>query len=147
MSWPTPKPVSERLASKYVVDESGCWLWTATRDARGYGKVSREGRMALAHRVSYELHVGPIPDGLTLDHLCRVRHCVNPAHLEPVAHAENVRRGAAVQTHCRKGHPFDEANTHIDKRGWRECRACHRLSTARRRALLDMARSAQKVAA
>ncbi len=93
-----------------------------------------------AHRFAYELLVGPIPDGLVIDHLCRVRHCVNPAHMEPVTRWENTLRGgsfsavAARQTHCVNGHPFDEENTHVDRRGFRRCRACNR-ERLRRRAM------------
>lgn len=85
-----------------------------------------------AHRVVYEELVGPIPDGLMLDHLCRVRHCVNPEHLEPVTNRENVLRGeghsakAARATHCLKGHPYAGENLRILSNGWRRCRACHR---------------------
>jgi HNH endonuclease len=73
--------------------ETGCWLWQGALHSAGYGFLSVGGRNQLAHRVAYRLFVGPIPDGLELDHLCRVKHCVNPAHLEPVTTAENLRRG------------------------------------------------------
>lgn len=81
--------------SSYVVDENGCWLWQGCLNVRGYGQLGKGSRAA--HRVFYERHVGPIPEGLTIDHLCRVRHCVNPAHMEPVTVAENVRRGSAAK--------------------------------------------------
>ena len=82
--------------------------------------------MALAHRVAYELQVGPIPVGLQLDHLCRVRSCVNPAHLEPVTSAENTRRGLrAMKTHCPQGHPYAGENLLIRPTGQRRCRTCH----------------------
>ena len=71
----------------------GCWLWRGKCLASGYGYLSVEGQTTFAHRVSYEYHVGPIPEGLHIDHLCRVRNCVNPEHLEPVTHKENHRRG------------------------------------------------------
>jgi hypothetical protein len=71
-----------------------CWEWTSARTPSGYARVKRQGRDSQAHRVAYEVHVGPIPDGLELDHLCRNRGCVRPDHLEPVTHAENMRRGA-----------------------------------------------------
>lgn len=131
---PKPTPVRDRFQDKYEVNESGCWIWVACLDVKGYGRVSVGGRMKLAHRVSYALHIGPIPEGLTLDHLCRVPRCVNPAHLEPVTHAENMHRGErARKTHCKKGRPFDEANTYFGVGDRRECRACHRDSSARRR--------------
>lgn len=82
-----------RLRQRYVEDESGCWLWVGECNDNGYGRFSVKGRKVYAHRSSYEIHVGPIPEGLHIDHLCRVRNCVNPEHLEPVTRSENVRRG------------------------------------------------------
>lgn len=82
-----------------------------------------------AHRVAYEEIMGPVPEGLELDHLCRTRSCVNPSHLEPVTHRENMNRGDVAtrrKTHCPKGHPYDEENTGIYN-GYRNCRACARL--------------------
>lgn len=77
------------------VDQSGdCWLWTAHVNADGYGVFRFDGQMGGAHRFAWRLLVGEVPDGMELDHLCRVRHCVNPAHMEVVTHAENVRRSA-----------------------------------------------------
>lgn len=113
--------------------ETNCWLWTGTIRSGGYGRWPGE-KGSLAHRVSYELHRGPIPAGMQIDHLCRIRHCVNPDHLEPVTHAQNARRGAfATKTHCSNGHPYDAENTYIDKTGSRKCRACDRESYWRRR--------------
>ncbi len=115
-----------------VAKSDGCWTWQAAKVGSGYGRVHWGGWVQQAHRVAYELLVGPIPDGLHLDHLCRNPGCVNPAHLEPVTPGENVLRGVGVSavhanaTHCHKGHLFDEANTYIDPNGWRRCRACHR---------------------
>ncbi len=118
-----------------------CWLWRAGKDHLGYGQIRRDGSHAKAHRVAYDLLVGPIPDGLELDHLCRVRNCVNPAHLEPVTHAENVRRGLSGQrqrakTHCPAGHPYDAENTYVAPRGDRGCRACRMASKRRYEARL-----------
>lgn len=110
---------------------AGCWEWTGKRVNWGYGVVSWEGRFRAAHRVAYELAVGPIPPGLTIDHLCRNRLCCRPEHLEAVTNIENVMRGngpAAVnarKTHCPKGHPYDAANTARRSNGDRHCRACY----------------------
>lgn len=129
--------VEERFWAK--VQRGGpteCWLWTASRsDGYGHFHVSRA-RMP-AHRYAYELLVGPIPEGLILDHLCRVRHCVNPAHLEPVTSAENTLRGYGMparnarKTHCKYGHEFTPENTRRTRLG-RECRTCRRLYEKRR---------------
>ena len=128
--------VADRFWAK--ADKSGeCWLWTASRTKKGYGQFKAE-HMVYAHRFAYELLVGPIPDGLTIDHLCRVRHCVNPDHMEPVSNRVNVLRGDAVsalnvqKTHCPQGHPYDEANTRL-YRGSRYCRTCKRASNRTRR--------------
>lgn len=122
------------------VDKSGeCWEWGGYRNEDGYGQIKVEGRMQGAHRVVYEHEIGPIPEGLELDHLCKNRACVNPAHLEPVTGRVNILRGEgfgavnARKTYCIHGHPFDKANTHIDSRGRRNCRACHRERMRRKR--------------
>ncbi len=117
---------------------SPCVLWQGARNNNGYGVRTVCQRQVLAHRYAYEMERGPIPDGLELDHLCRVRECVNPAHLEPVTHAENMRRSAPAQkTHCQRGHEFSDENTRIAPNGRRICRACRRewqrRDTARRK--------------
>jgi transcriptional regulator with XRE-family HTH domain len=86
------RPLEERLAEKSSVDANGCWIWLGRINSAGYGEIKYRERRLKAHRVSYEHHVGPIPDGLDLDHLCRVRPCVNPEHLEPVTRRENIQR-------------------------------------------------------
>lgn len=86
------RTVLERFESKYFVAPDGCWLWTASVNAQGYGQFSIDRKSYRAPRVSYELYVGTIPDGLHIDHLCRQPSCVNPHHLEPVTQAENNRR-------------------------------------------------------
>lgn len=113
----------------------GCWLWTASCVADGYGQFNKGSKqMVRAHRFAYEACVGPIPDGLTLDHLCRVRGCVNPAHLEPVSMRVNIMRGQssgavnARKTHCIHGHEFTPENTQTSQsRGWRRCLTCFRV--------------------
>jgi hypothetical protein len=116
---------------------TGCWLWTEGDNGRGYGRVCRDNRMRQAHRVFYELLIGPIPEGHELDHTCRVTFCVNPAHLEPVLHKINVQRGVTgivcgerqrSKTHCLRGHEYSGPNTIISKLGRRSCRECRRLS-------------------
>mgnify|MGYP003545069282 CR=1 FL=1 len=127
----------QRFESKYAEVESGCWQWTAADDGHGYGAFYYEGRMVKAHRFSYEFHVGPIPDGLSLDHLCRNRRCVNPQHLEPVTRGENVLRGISIsasnarKTECMHGHPFNDENTYIRPDGNRDCKACKKAAKSR----------------
>lgn len=126
----------ERIKSKIAIKESGCWEWTGSRNTKGYGYFSRLGHNILAHRAVYELLASPIPNGLEIDHQCRNPPCVNPAHLEPVTHRENIVRGInpaathARQTHCVHGHEFNTQNTYIDPRGKRQCRACLNAATA-----------------
>lgn len=128
-------PPRDRFA-RYVQRGDECWEWTGARNAYGYGVFKLDGRVVMAHRFSYEAEVGLIPDGLQLDHLCRVRHCVNPAHLEPVTSRENLLRGStitaanAAKTHCKRGHEFTPENTYVDKKGRRDCRACRRVDPA-----------------
>lgn len=124
-----------RFWSKISVDPTtGCWHWRAHVLPTGYGMFKLDGKMRRAHRVAYELFVGEVPEGLELDHTCKTRDCVNPSHLEPVTHLENMRRGHnATKTHCPHGHPYDEENTYRDAQGRRYCRACNR-AAARRRA-------------
>lgn len=106
-----------------------CWLWTGSIRPNGYGKLTTPDATLSAHRAVYEMVRGPIPPGLDLDHLCRVRHCVNPAHLEPVTRRENLLRGATIpaahasREQCRKGHPLDGFKR---TEGARYCKTCHR---------------------
>jgi hypothetical protein len=123
---------------RFVSEDGECWMWTGTKN-RGYGQFRLvEGRV-YAHRWAYEFFRGPIPDGLTLDHLCRNRACVNPDHLEPVTMRVNLLRCDAVSTqyvgitHCKDGHEFTEANTIRVPKG-RSCRACANRRSAEYRA-------------
>lgn len=122
-------PQIERLMAKVEKTDAGCWLFTGALSPAGYGVVSAgrrsESGERLAHRVAYINFVGPIPEGMEIDHVCSVRNCTRPDHLQVVSHRENVQRtnerGRAVfwnkaKTHCPKGHPYDEANTF-----WRKC--------------------------
>ena len=109
---------------------TGCWIWTGSFAGSGYPTISVGGRKQAGHRVAYEAFIGPIPEGLELDHLCSTPTCVNPAHLEPVTHTENVLRGrsfAAVnarKSHCVNGHLYDARNTYRRPNGRRDCRVC-----------------------
>lgn len=123
----------EIVWSKFVILSNGCWQWTGGVRPNRYGRQRVNNVTYQVHRLAYELAVGPIPDGLHLDHLCRNTLCINPLHLEPVTCRENLMRGigpASVnskKTHCNHGHPFDEINTSIKRNGHRRCRACERL--------------------
>lgn len=134
------KSMRERVVDRIHVDGTGCWLWTGERNNAGYGvvdarnRVDGTGRPLRAHRVVYEMLIGPIPAGLVIDHLCRVPLCVNPAHLEPVTDRINALRGIgiaavnAAKTHCIHGHEFTPENTRFRSNGSRNCRACDRFS-------------------
>ena len=148
-----------RFTAKIKIDPSGCWHWTGARvkptasrpNGGGYGFFRADGRSQLAHRVSYAHHVGPIPEGMTIDHTCHKadgscpgggrdcmhRRCVNPAHLEAVTQRVNNGRGMgtsadnARKTECVSGHPFSAENTYVTKTGARHCRTCRRERTQR----------------
>lgn len=117
----------------------GCWVWTGSTGPNGYGKLSRNrGWNGLAHRVAYSLVHGGIPEGLVIDHLCRNRACINPAHLEAVTFNENVRRGArnygGVRTRCKYGHDITVAENLITlSNGTHRCRLCKHLDDAHQR--------------
>ena len=123
----------ERLMALVEKAEGGCWEWLGGKTSGGYGHWAIGERGVMAHRAAYELLRGPISSGLTLDHLCRNRACVNPDHLDPVPIGENLRRGDTLnarniaKSHCKRGHPFDGQNTYVFGNGFRQCKACARM--------------------
>ncbi len=140
-AWLRHPSLPARFWNKVEVSDAGCWEWTAARDPWGYGKfaLKPERGTVFAHRLAYESLVGHIPPGLTIDHLCRVRNCVNPAHMEPVTVRVNTLRGDsphainARKTHCIHGHEFTEQNTYFDGRR-RQCRRCNAARARRSKA-------------
>lgn len=129
---------AQRLMSHVRIDLDGCWRWTGARKASGYGQTNLDGVGMNAHRAAYIVWRGPVPQSLEIDHLCRVRECVNPDHLEAVTHAVNVRRGTHVQgSHCVNGHPRTPENAvwvSDKERGQRRrCRPCDQARESRRR--------------
>lgn len=129
---PVKKADIERFVSRLADADNGCIIWTGGKTLGGYGMFAAstaksDEKKVMAHRWSYEHYVGPIPDGYDIDHLCRVRACVNPDHLEPVTRAENIRRAAAVKTQCPAGHDFTTWNTYIRPgTTQRKCKTCAR---------------------
>lgn len=115
----------------YVIDEQGCWIWQGTLEHHGYGQLRRHGRRMKAHRYAYALHIGPVPAGATVDHLCFQPSCVNPAHLQLLSHAENCSRKQSLTAEtCARGHLWTEENTGLCPRGHRTeryCRTCRRM--------------------
>lgn len=135
---PKARPLRERLYERTAILPDGCVLWTGYLNENGYGQVGRGphgGGLILAHVASWQLTYGPVPDGLELDHLCCVRACIAPAHLEPVTHAENMRRArehqlAARDGLCPNGHVYDS----VRPNGNRRCLTCARDENRRSRA-------------
>lgn len=126
--------------------ETGCWLWRKHIIWNGYGQFYADGKLWRAHRWSWEFYRGKIPDGMHVDHLCRVRHCVNPDHLRIVTNAENVLCGIgwtaqnARKTHCIRGHEFTKENTlerGTEKNRWRVCITCRNSYRERRKSKLN----------
>jgi hypothetical protein len=142
-----------KYSDDYIEGEGGCWIWQRALLKNGYGAIKRDGYRGVAHRWYYERYVGPIPAGLEIDHLCRKRACVNPAHLEPVTREENIRRGAATRltqvqadeilasagTYAEIGKRFGVTATHVGQiknaRSWANGRT--RLRPGHRRLLTD----------
>lgn len=126
----TPDLLPTKFSAQLVVDESGCWRWTGPRTRKGYGIGYIPGTPERpVHRITYHLLVGPIPQGMEVDHLCRVTDCCNPSHLEAVTPQENRRRALNAperRTHCPQGHPYAGANLYTYADGRRACRACLR---------------------
>jgi hypothetical protein len=147
-------PLSRRFTHQVSVGHpGGCWLWIGSRRGKGYGRTFANGHIVLAHRVAYELFVGPIPEAMVIDHLCRNPSCVNPDHLEAVTMRENTLRGVgpsavnAAKASCRRGHPLDDANVYVSG-GRRHCRACrHARGAADQRAFRARRRAAEQVPA
>lgn len=129
-------PAVERIPY-YVNADGDCWEWNGARDPAGYGQLTYRKRSWKAHRWVWTTLVGPIPEGLTIDHLCRNPGCVNPDHLEPVTQQVNTLRGYGMggrharKTHCHRGHPFNDENTYVFPDGRRDCRTCRAASRRR----------------
>lgn len=124
--------IKEIVAARVQVDANGCWLWQRALSSHGYGSMIIARKQFRAHRLAYEAYRGPIPAGLVLDHLCRVKQCCNPEHLEAVTQRENTRRGSNFigafmnATHCKQGHPLSGANIYVYKDGKRRCQLCRK---------------------
>lgn len=137
-----PQDETRRFFAKVHKQPGGCWVWTAAKGHHGYGRFwsSSRGRTVQAHRWSYEEATGAtVPFGRELDHLCRNPGCVNPDHLEPVTHRENLLRGTGVvaqcarRTHCVNGHEYNEENTYVRPNGGRACKECNRRTSQKYR--------------
>lgn len=133
----------DRMASKFINNpNNGCWEWVASK-SNGYGRFWYKNKLEYAHRISHFIHIGPIPDGLTIDHLCKNPPCINPKHLEVVTQRVNsIERGTsppaqnAKKTHCIRGHEFTDENTYLYKhrdKPKRSCKECQHLRYLKRK--------------
>ena len=126
----TTTPIEKVISTHIEKIPSGCWNWTGSRNRGGYGRFTKKYGTTLAHRIVYEALKGPIPKGLTIDHLCRNKRCVNPEHLEPVTVRENILRGYGPvamnkrKTHCLRGHAYSPENTKDNGPNKRRCVIC-----------------------
>lgn len=124
------------ITERVTIDDNGCWLWIGAKNSAGYAVALRKPKTTSLHirmhRKSYELYKGEIPEGLVIDHLCRVRHCINPDHLEPVTIKENTLRSPLVNKKhdkfCLHGHEYTPETTFMRKTGIRNCRTCKNIS-------------------
>lgn len=148
--FPSYRTASENFAARYEIADDGCWNWIGGTNGKDYGVFNWRGKTSPAHRWGWRLFVGPVPDDWHVDHLCRNPRCVNPDHLEPVPAAENQRRripatgsrsGQGKKTHCKRGHPFDGANTLLNSQGRRVCRLCRQMQKAARGSVLEQERA------
>jgi hypothetical protein len=123
-----------RLMNSIYETENSCWQWSGYISPSGYSRITINKKHIPTHRLSYEVFVDEIPNGLVIDHLCRNRACINPDHLEPVTIGENVKRGVLAKTLCKQGHKFDKQNTYIRlDTGHRICRKCSYINLWNRR--------------
>lgn len=126
-----PEEVRWRIRSNSLIHPSGCWLWKGSRDRDGYGRM---GKARAVHREAYRAWIGPIPEGMTVDHLCFTPHCTNPTHLQLLPNKENAgRHRVSVTTHCTRGHELTPENTRVMPNGRKRCRHCTRVSERNRR--------------
>lgn len=129
------KKLAERFLNSFIKDEfTGCWNWNRRLKKTGYGRFVVQVIEDYAHRVAYKLIVGEIPKGLSLDHLCQNKKCVNPDHLEPVTPTENTRRASVEYKICKRGHPKTPENVQRTKTGKENCKLCKKMHTQKTRA-------------
>lgn len=138
----------KQIKQRWLIDETtGCWIWLLSKTRDGYGQSwdSELRIVRCAHIINYEKEHGPVPNGLELNHTCKNRCCVNPAHLEAVTHKYNVLVGDGFsaknskQTHCKRGHEFTKENTHIRNDGARQCKICNYETQVKNRSLNKLA--------